>query len=190
MLEKRLQPYIRESLTSFCIASLINLFIVVVAIINDVLRYPFLIMGALYYITEYLFNSRLGIKASWDKKHKATYSETVEMIEIKDDIQFTGKWNSLLATFYPKELHVERYRIICKTDSQKKIIIRSAMSHDRLSALYILHHDYSYKYIITVSEKARILINIDIADPEYHMLSHKKKNPIAKLLQKINRAEI
>ena len=82
----------------------------------------------IYFFIELFVNYKFAILSLIEEKNKCVVLAvvTIEKKEIEDSA--SGRWGSIIPRLYPKELHMQRYKITCTDESGKKILLRSVMS--------------------------------------------------------------
>lgn len=126
VVNKAYEPYIKEGI--FCLFQGVLLAILVLLIAFASKIYWLLLNIPLYFISECYLNFRLPILFLCEKKH-AWETRTVEITCVKYENSGTVKYGSgsIISKLYPKEQQVGRYKLICKNQSGKKLILRSVM---------------------------------------------------------------
>lgn len=130
-IKRAYEPYYEESLyaLSISIPIYILIFIVLILLKQEVL----LIIIFLPYIifSELILIHRISVFSFIEKQKELTVTKELTVLDIRQEISWTGKWESPLRKIYSKEMKVDRYKIICVDSEGKKYILRSAMSGKR-----------------------------------------------------------
>lgn len=121
-------PYRREAL--YCL--LIDFIIIVLSSMTFYLvnvPWQLYLMLPTYLLFECVANYRISILLHVEQSLKQIKTCNVVITQLTEDCSGSGwLWNSILPKLYPKEINMQRYWIVCKTENGKVLRIRSAMS--------------------------------------------------------------
>lgn len=196
IVKKSTSPYIKESLTMFCIDTLIVLLIVTIffSAAEDIpgqIQALFVsgIIGIGYYFLEFVLIYRLGILAWLDRK-KTDYTSSVITIEtVKVELSWSGRsFNSIISKFYSKDLEVKPYEINCIDKSGKKQKFRMVLSRKQRNDIYDLFQGDNKlnKVIVIYCIRSRIILKFEICDDNGLKISSENKRKILEKIRRIN----
>ena len=182
-----LEPYFKEVVLKIIIDIIgIGLVTAFMAAFNFPVRYfiyVFLGYGALVYIPSY----RIIINALIDKHKKDYITETFCLKDYDEELSLSGEHfgYSYIHRFYPKDMHVTRYKIKVIDKDGKKKKLRSVMSYRRVHKFW-LFHEQSINLQITYLKRSKIIIHVELAEKIDKKTNKKDVKEIEKALHIIN----
>jgi hypothetical protein len=192
-IKKAVSPYIKESKVSFiiAIAVLILVFAVCLFALEDKIEALLLSLCivVVFLLIDYLLNYQLGINAFIDAKKMNIITRKVELVDIKRELQFSGRYESLISKFYSRDMHISRYLIICKDAEDNICKFRTTMSLERYSNFYKLLKMKGQidKFNITYLKRSKIIIWMELTgELTSKELSKKQIEEINGFLKTIN----
>lgn len=169
-LKKNTAPYIRELLYVLCIDLIIVLLLCFIFLIPNwssvsdvrgiVLALACIIL--IYITVELFFNYRLGLLAIIDK-YKGDYREYEGIITdyIVESSASGWLWNSIIPKLYPKQLGVNRFRILFISNGAEEFT-RIIMSRDKGIQIYnMLMQNKNSRVRLIVCKRSKILLSIE-----------------------------
>ena len=142
-------------------------------------------------LSMHLLRYKVLLQAMIDKKQNSTVCEAVEIIQIAQEYKWGGgEFNrSSVRLFYPKELGVDRYKIIVRNGEGGKKKIRTVMSKEVYSAFFNLDwllndHKQICRLKMTYLTRSKILLYVELA---VELREGKLKREAEEELQCINR---
>jgi hypothetical protein len=157
---------------------------------NNAISIFLISIGVCYYGLQFLFNYRLGILALIDRVKKDYESKVISIESVKIESSWSGwLWHSIITSFYPKELEVNRYKIICSDESGNKDTLRLVMSREQSISLYDLFiMEYKISEIqTTYCKRTKILIKLDMINDVKKNYTKRENSEIIYAISRINR---
>ena len=149
-----------------------------------------IIVDCVYLLVTIFLHYRAVIQALIDKHKRDIVTETLSIESFKEEYSFAGDrlGHSSVRFFYPKEMHVKRYK--CKMSDAdgiaKKLI--TVMSSNRMSKFSVLHRHNIVFFKITYLKRSRIIIGLELTAEADKTLNKREKTEIEKALRYINTA--
>ena len=174
----RIKPYIQEA----TLQAVIDIFVMVLtASFLLIVKFPLVI--CIFVVTGYFaialaLHYRVLIQAFVDK-HKGDFiTETISVKRFSEEYSFAGDMlgNSYISIFYPKEMHVRKYRVKVVNNHGEEKKLRSVMSFRRLLQFAVLDKQQIEYLQIIYLKRSRILIWCNLIEETDKKLSRRKKD--------------
>lgn len=184
----RIKPYAQEATLQ---AGIDIIVMVLTASVLFVVKFPLIIcisVAAGYFAIALALHYRVLIQAFLDK-HKGDFiTETVSVKHFSEEYSFAGDWlgHSYICIFYPKEMHVRKYRVKVVNNYGEEKKLRSVMSFRRLLQFSILDKRQIEYLQIVYLKRSKILIWCNLIEETDKKLSRRKKDAIKKITHFIN----
>lgn len=133
---------------------------------------------------------RVFIQANLDNLKKDYITETIQIKKFDVEYSFAGDrlGYSHIRLFYPKDMDVQRYKIIVIDHNGKQKKIRSVMSSYRKHKLFTLFYPRAERLKVTYLRRSKILIYVELAE-EIFDCKQERKVEIDKAIRAFNRSE-
>lgn len=166
------EPYRREAkyclIIDIVIALLVSLLLITTGLL---ILLPCILLFAL---AGYLLNYRLAAMSRKEMKQELFATETVELVAIKEERSASGHWGSVIRELYPKDLHMGRYKLLCRTEDGQKLILRGIMSGQKWQ---MIHDGIDAKQLtrctLTYGAKTHIVLDFGDGNKLCDELNHK-----------------
>jgi len=119
------EPYVKEVL--YCLGQDVMVFFIVMFLVVYFKKNIFIYMYILYIPLAILLNYRLCILIMLERVFDKTILYEIELSKISRENSYSSKWGGIIPELY-KNMHVNRYSIICSTIEGKNCRLRSVMS--------------------------------------------------------------
>lgn len=131
--EKAYEPYFEEAiycLENYIIACLaVIILFILCSFVFAVNMWPLITLAlGILTILECLGNFRLSFLAKLENRRLLWIKRNLTIIKITEDFSTSTRWGSILPKLYPKNQRMNRYKLICVDQNQKRYKLRSAMS--------------------------------------------------------------
>lgn len=175
LLKKAYAPYRKEALHCAGLALVITIvgFLSMLLInLHQIAPILFLIFP-LYWLAEILINCRLSIYSFWEARKREYVTTTATIIQIRTENAVSAHWGSAIPQLYPKQLRVDRYKIVGYDDSGNKVFFRCVMSGKKWQLLSDnVQKGSSLERKIIYGKYSRIIILWSDKDDLAHSLNH------------------
>ena len=143
------EPYRREAKYCLIVDIVVALLVALLLITTGLLILLPLIL--LFALAEYLLNYRLVQLARRELREELFTTETVEITAIREEWSASGHWGSIIRELYPKDMHMGRCKLVCRTADGQKLTLRGIMSgqkwqliHDGIDQKQLTHSTLTY----------------------------------------------
>ena len=186
----RVEPYMQEAelqvvldIIIMGIASMILFFAKLPPVICIVV-----IIG--YFILALFLHYRVLSLALVDKHKGDCLTETVKIMRFAEEYSFAGDrlGHGNVRLFYPKEMHVQRYKIKVVNEQGEEKKLRSVMSFRRLLQFSVLNKQQIEYVQVTYLKRSKILICVDLSGEIKTNMNKKKREKIYKAIHNINKS--
>lgn len=166
------EPYRREAKYCLIVDIIVSLLVALLLITTGLLILLPLI--PLFALAEYLLNYRLVRLARRELREELFTTETVEITAIRDERSAAGHWGSIMHELYPKEVHMGRCKLLCRTEDGQKLTLRGIMSGQKQQ---MLHDGIDRKQLtrctLTYGTKTHIVLDFGSNNKLCDELNHK-----------------
>ena len=188
MVSYRMKPYIQEAALQIIID------ILVMVMLATVLAYTtFSLIACIAVVIAYSFlaivlHYRVIIQAKIDERKCDYITEVVSIKKFIDEFSFLGDrtGQSNIRYFYPKEMHVCKFKIEVINNQGEEKKLRSVMSLRRFLEFVVLDKYEVARLQVTYLRRSKILIRVDLADEMAKSTSRKSKKIVQKAIRFIN----
>lgn len=174
-IKKAYTPYRKEALHCAGIALVItivgSLSLLVIGL-HHIAPMLFLIFP-LFWLVEMVIDCRLAIYSVLEKRKRKYITKIVTIVQIRTENAVSGHWGSVIPQMYPKQLRVDRYKILVYDNSGNKVSLRCVMSGKKWQMLSdnVLKGG-SLERKITYGKYSRIVIAWNDKDNLAYSLNH------------------
>lgn len=187
LVDYRIEPYIQETVLQLVVDIVVLAISVIVSVFAKIPWFICLIFLVGYVVVALFLHYKVVIEAITDKRKKDSITETVRVVSFVSEFSFAGDslGHSNIRFFYPKEIHVCKYKIkvIDSRGEEKKL--RSVMSFRRSLQFALLEKQQIAYLKVTYLKRSKILIGVELVE-ELNTKSKKKKEMVEKALRYIN----
>lgn len=186
----RIEPYKQESTIQIVLDLVVVGFVTAVFVIA---KFPVLacaFVDLLYLIIALVFHYKTLIQAIIDENKRDYITEKISIKQFKEEYSFAGDrlGHSYIRIFYPKEMHVGKYKLKVINDKGEEKKLRAVMSFKR-TLEFIVFDKNEIEYLnVTYLRKSKIIICFDLIEDIDKFSSKKKKAEIEKTIDYINNA--
>ena len=188
----RIEPYKQEATIQIVLDLIIIIFMTILFIVLDFSVIAVVLINLAYFIIALFLHYRITIQALIDKKNNDIVTETIclEQKQFCEEYSFAGDrlGHSNIRFFYPKEMHVSKYKLKVITDKGEEKKLRSVMSFKRSFKFYVFHENEIKSLNVTYLRKSKIIICFDLIDDIDKIPSKRKRTEIEKAINYINKA--
>lgn len=184
----RITPYLQETAIQIILDILIATIISIIFILTNFPLIATIAVVVGYFAIALFLHYRVTIQALVDKKKCDYITESVSINKFSEEYSFMGDrlGHSNIRLFYPKEMHVCRYKIYVTDSNGEKNKLRSVMSSKRSLQFAVLDKHQVERLNVTYLKRSKILIWVDLVDDIDKITNRKKKDQIKKALHTIN----
>lgn len=186
----RIEPYIKECILQFTFDLLVVFLITVLFIVVEFPDIALFAVVSVYLIIALFFHYRVAIQALIDKNKKDYITEKINIKQFKEESSFAGDrlGHSYIRIFYPKEMHVGKYKLKVINDKGEEKKLRAVMSFKR-TLEFIVFDKNEIEYLnVTYLRKSKIIICFDLIEDIDKIPSKRKRAEIEKAINYINKA--
>ena len=186
----RIQPYIQEVSLQFIIDLIVSVLVTVVFVVADFPVVACVLFDLLYFTVAVIFHYKTLIQAILDKSKRDFVTEKIRIKQFKEEYSFAGDrlGHSYIRIFYPKEMHVGKYKLKVINDKGEEKKLRAVMSFKR-ALKFIVFDKNEIEYLnITYLRKSKIIICFDLIEDIDKIPSKRKRAEIEKAINYINKA--
>ena len=186
----RIQPYIQEVSLQFIIDLIVSVLVTVVFVVADFPVVVCVLFDLLYFTVAVIFHYKTLIQANSDKNKRDFVTEKISIKQFKEEYSFTGDrlGHSYIRIFYPKEMHVGKYKLKVINDKGEEKKLRSVMSFKR-TLKFIVFDKNEIEYLnVTYLRKSKIIICFDLIEDIDKIPSKRKRAEIENAINYINKA--
>ncbi len=192
IIKYRIEPYINESMLQLAIDLFVIILITIVFIIIDFSVVTVILVNLAYLIIALFFHYRVTIQAIIDKKNNDFVTETIciKKKQFSEEYSFAGDrlGQSHIRLFYPKEMHVDRYKLKVINNKGEEKKLRAVMSFKR-TLKFIVFDKNEIEYMnVTYLRKSKIIICFDFIEDIDKIPSKRKRTELEKAINFINNA--
>jgi len=195
VIDKSTSPYINESMYLFLLDSVILLvfacfFLIIPTTIPMARRVGFVsAVAVLHYLVQFVANYHLGVLAFLDRRKGIYACENLLIRSVTVESSWSGwLWSSLVSTFWPRELAVERYKLLTVDEFGNKKNLRCVMSRAKLIELknFIGFCSYTERLKVSYLRRTRIALRFDLADEALCRVSKRDELKLTAIAHRIN----
>ncbi len=186
----RIQPYIKEVSLQFIIDLIVIVLVTVVFVIAKFPAIACILVDLLYFTVAVIFHYKTLIQAISDKNKRDYVTEKISIKQFKEEYSFAGDrlGHSYIRFFYPKEMHVGKYKLKVINDKGEVKKLRAVMSFKR-TLRFIDFDKNEIEYLnVTYLRKSKIIICFDLIEDIDKIPSKRKRAEIEKAINYINKA--
>lgn len=186
----RIQPYIQEVSLQFIIDLIVIVLVTVVFVIAKFPAIACILVDLLYFTVAVIFHYKTLIQAISDKNKRDYVTEKISIKQFKEEYSFAGDClgHSYIRIFYPKEMHVGKYKLKVINDKGEEKKLRAVMSFKQ-TLRFIDFDKNEIEYLnVTYLRKSKIIICFDLIEDIYKIPSKRKRAEIEKAINYINKA--
>lgn len=186
----RIQPYIQEVSLHFIIDLIVSVLATVVFVVADFPVVACVLFDLLYFTVAVIFHYKTLIQAILDKSKRDFVTEKIRIKQFKEEYSFEGDrlGHSHIRIFYPKEMHVGKYKLKVINDKGEEKKLRAVMSFKR-TLEFIVFDKNEIEYLnVTYLRKSKIIICFDLIEDIDKIPSKRKRAEIEKAINYINKA--
>ena len=186
----RIQPYIQEVSLQFIIDLIVSVLVTVVFVVADFPVVACVLFDLLYFTVAVIFHYKTLIQAILDKSKRDFVTEKIRIKQFKEEYSFAGDrlGHSYIRIFYPKEMHVGKYKLKVINDKGEEKKLRAVMSFKR-TLEFIVFDKNEIEYLnVTYLRKSKIIICFDLIEDIDKIPSKRKRAEIEKAINYINKA--
>ena len=186
----RIQPYIQEASLQFIIDLFVSVLATVVFVVLDFPVVACVLFDLLYFTVAVIFHYKTLIQAILDKSKRDFVTEKIRIKQFKEEYSFAGDsvGHSYIRIFYPKEMHVDKYKLKVINDKGEEKKLRAVMSFKR-TLKFIVFDKNEIEYLnVTYLRKSKIIICFDLIEDIDKIPSKRKRAEIEKAINYINKA--
>ncbi len=186
----RIQPYIQEVSLQFIIDLIVSVLATVVFVVADFPVVACVLFDLLYFTVAVIFHYKTLIQAILDKSKRDFVTEKIRIKQFKEEYSFAGDrlGHSYIRIFYPKEMHVGKYKLKVINDKGEEKKLRAVMSFKR-TLEFIVFDKNEIEYLnVTYLRKSKIIICFDLIEDIDKIPSKRKRAEIEKAINYINKA--
>ena len=184
----RITPYLQETAIQIILDILIATIISIIFILTNFPLIATIAVVVGYSAIALFLHYRVTIQALTDKRKIDCITEKISINKFSEEYSFVGDslGHSNIRLFYPKEMHVCRYKIYVTDSNGEKNKLRSVMSSKRFLQFAVLDKHQVEQLNVTYLKRSKILIWVDLVDDIDKITNRKKKDQIKKALHTIN----
>lgn len=186
----RIQPYKQEVSLQFIIDLIVSVLVTVVFVVADIPVVACVLFDLLYFTVAVIFHYKTLIQAILDKSKRDFVTEKIRIKQFKEEYSFAGDrlGHSYIRIFYPKEMHVGKYKLKVINDKGEEKKLRAVMSFKR-TLEFIVFDKNEIEYLnVTYLRKSKIIICFDLIEDIDKIPSKRKRAEIEKAINYINKA--
>ena len=186
----RIQPYKQEVSLQFIIDLIVSVLATVVFVVADFPVVACVLFDLLYFTVAVIFHYKTLIQAILDKSKRDYATEKIRIKQFKEEYSFAGDrlGHSYIRFFYPKEMHVGKYKLKVINDKGEEKKLRAVMSFKR-SLEFIVFDKNEIEYLnVTYLRKSKIIICFDLIEDIDKIPSKRRRAEIEKAINYINKA--
>ena len=186
----RIQPYIQEVSLQFIIDLIISVLVTVVFVVADFPVVACVLFDLLYFTVAVIFHYKTLIQAILDKSKRDFVAEKIRIKQFKEEYSFAGDrlGHSYIRIFYPKEMHVGKYKLKVINDKGEEKKLRAVMSFKRTLEFIVFDKNEIEHLNVTYLRKSKIIICFDLIEDIDKIPSKRKRAEIEKAINYINKA--
>ena len=186
----RIQPYKQEVSLQFIIDLIVSVLVTVVFVVADFPVVACVLFDLLYFTVAVIFHYKTLIQAILDKSKRDFVTEKIRIKQFKEEYSFAGDrlGHSYIRIFYPKEMHVGKYKLKVINDKGEEKKLRAVMSFKR-TLEFIVFDKNEIEYLnVTYLRKSKIIICFDLIEDIDKIPSKRKRAEIENAINYINKA--
>ena len=186
----RIGPYIQEATLQIVLDFIVVALVTVVFVIVKIPAIACVAVDLLYLIVAVIFHYKILIQAIFDKNNRDFVTEKISIKQFKEEFSFAGDrlGHSHIRIFYPKEMHVGKYKLKVINDKGEEKKLRAVMSFKR-TLEFIVFDKNEIEYLnVTYLRKSKIIICFDLIEDIDKIPSKRKRTEIEKAINFINNA--
>ena len=186
----RIKPYTQEATLQFVLDLIVIAFVTVLFVITELPVIACVLVDLLYFTVAVIFHYKTLIQAILDKNKRDFVTEKISIKQFKEEYSFAGDrlGHSYIRIFYPKEMHVGKYKLKVINDKGEEKKLRAVMSFKR-TLKFIVFDKNEIEYLnITYLRKSKIIICFNLIEDIDKIPSKRKKDEIEKAINFINNA--
>lgn len=186
----RIQPYIQEVSLQFIIDLIVSVLATVVFVVADFPVVACVLFDLLYFTVAVIFHYKTLIQAILDKSKRDFVTEKIRIKQFKEEYSFAGDrlGHSYIRIFYPKEMHIGKYKLKVINDKGEEKKLRAVMSFKR-TLEFIVFDKNEIEYLnVTYLRKSKIIICFGLIEDIDKIPSKRKRAEIEKAINYINKA--
>ena len=185
----RIEPYTQEATLQIILDFILVALVTVVFVIAKFPAIACVAIDLLYLIIAVIFHYKTLIQAILDKKKNDFITEKISIMQFKEEFSFAGDrfGHSFVRFFYPKEMHVGKYKLKVVNDKGEEKKLRAVMSFKR-TLEFIVFDKNEIEYLnVTYLRKSKIIICFDLIEEIDKIPSKRKRAEIEKAINYINK---
>jgi hypothetical protein len=186
----RIKPYTQEVTLQIVLDFIVVALVTVVFVIAKIPVIACVAVDLLYLIIAVIFHYKTLIQAIFDKNKRDFVTEKISIKQFKEEFSFAGDrlGHSYIRIFYPKEMHVGKYKLKVINDKGEEKKLRAVMSFKR-TLRFIDFDKNGIEYLkVTYLRKSKIIICFDLIEDIDKIPSKRKRTEIEKAINFINNA--
>ena len=185
----RIEPYIQEATLQFVLDLILVIFVTIVFVIAKFPAVACVLFDLLYFTVAVIFHYKTLIQAILNKNKRDFVTEKISIKQFKEEYSFAGDrlGHSYIRIFYPKEMHVGKYKLKVINDKGEEKKLRAVMSFKR-TLRFIDFDKNEIEYLnVTYLRKSKIIICFDLIEDIDKIPSKRKRAEIEKAINYINK---
>ena len=186
----RIRPYFQEATLQIILDFIVVILATVVFVVADFPVVACVLFDLLYFTVAVIFHYKTLIQAILDKSKRDFVTEKIRIKQSKEEYSFAGDrlGHSYIRFFYPKEMHVGKYKLKVINDKGEEKKLRAVMSFKR-ALKFIVFDKNEIEYLnITYLRKSKIIICFNLIEDIDKIPSKRKRAEIEKAINYINKA--